>query len=154
MESGYVPKESTRSYWRGDESETVKICKSSSNETCEVVVIGAGMSGVSCAAHLAKNGVDVILVDARKMICDGATGRNGGFVHAHGFNMLPLMLRKRSFFDAYGLIRVEQVGREVIREITRDRNINCDLWSNKRIAIPVCTNPRTITNCKIINFFI
>ena len=43
----------------------------------DVVVIGGGFTGLSAAAHLAKAGVDVALIEAHRF-GDGASGRNGG----------------------------------------------------------------------------
>ncbi|WP_353642432.1 FAD-binding oxidoreductase [Mesorhizobium sp. WSM2239] len=43
----------------------------------DVVIIGGGFTGLSAAAHLAKSGVDVVLIDASRF-GDGASGRNGG----------------------------------------------------------------------------
>jgi gamma-glutamylputrescine oxidase len=43
----------------------------------DVVVVGGGFTGLSAAAHLAKAGVDVTLIDANRF-GDGASGRNGG----------------------------------------------------------------------------
>lgn len=42
-----------------------------------VAVIGGGFTGLQAAYHLAKGGVDVILIDAYRL-GDGASGRNGG----------------------------------------------------------------------------
>eukprot|EP00939_MAST-03C_sp_MAST-3C-sp1_P001754 g1754.t1 len=131
MSKKWVPTYPTRPFWREDEYVDQDATSSSISEAhCDVVVIGAGMSGVSCAFHLAQEGVDVVLVDARKTLCDGATGRNGGFVHAHGFDMIPLMLRKRSFSDAYGLVRLERAGRALIRDLVREHKIGCDLYQD------------------------
>ena len=48
----------------------------------EVVVIGAGIMGLSIAYHLARLGVrDVTVVD-KSYLCGGASGRNGGGVRA------------------------------------------------------------------------
>jgi glycine/D-amino acid oxidase-like deaminating enzyme len=44
----------------------------------EVVVVGGGITGVSCALALARAGVGVALHEART-IAGGASGRNGGF---------------------------------------------------------------------------
>src|SRR5262245_64754881 len=44
----------------------------------EVVVVGGGVTGCSCASTLAEHGVRVRLVEARE-IAAGASGRNGGF---------------------------------------------------------------------------
>jgi gamma-glutamylputrescine oxidase len=43
----------------------------------DVVIVGGGFTGLSAAAHLARAGVDVVLVEAHRF-GDGASGRNGG----------------------------------------------------------------------------
>jgi glycine/D-amino acid oxidase-like deaminating enzyme len=46
--------------------------------SASVVVIGAGLSGVSTVYWLTKSGcTDVVLLESRH-VCSGATGRNGG----------------------------------------------------------------------------
>ncbi|KUM27336.1 oxidoreductase [Mesorhizobium loti] len=47
------------------------------DRTCDVVIIGGGFTGLSAAAHLAKTGTNVVLIDAYRF-GDGASGRNGG----------------------------------------------------------------------------
>jgi gamma-glutamylputrescine oxidase len=43
----------------------------------DVVIVGGGFTGLSAAAHLAKSGADVALIEAHRF-GDGASGRNGG----------------------------------------------------------------------------
>ena len=45
----------------------------------DVAIVGGGFTGVATALELAEGGVDVVLLEARR-IGDGATGRNGGQV--------------------------------------------------------------------------
>ncbi|MFB9984233.1 NAD(P)/FAD-dependent oxidoreductase [Mesorhizobium kowhaii] len=47
------------------------------DRTCDVVIIGGGFTGLSAAAHLAKAGTNVALIEAHRF-GDGASGRNGG----------------------------------------------------------------------------
>jgi gamma-glutamylputrescine oxidase len=47
----------------------------------EACVIGAGSGGLSCALHLARHGIDTVLVE-RGTVAGGASGRNGGFLIA------------------------------------------------------------------------
>ena len=47
------------------------------DRVCDVVIVGGGFTGLSAAAHLAKAGADVVLVEAHRF-GDGASGRNGG----------------------------------------------------------------------------
>ncbi len=46
---------------------------------CDVCVVGGGYTGLSTALHLAKQGFDVILLEAQR-VGFGASGRNGGQV--------------------------------------------------------------------------
>lgn len=47
------------------------------DRACDVVIIGGGFTGLSAAAHLAKAGSNVVLIEAYRF-GDGASGRNGG----------------------------------------------------------------------------
>jgi sarcosine oxidase subunit beta len=48
----------------------------------DVLVIGAGIMGLSVAYHLAERGVRNVTVVDRSYLCGGASGRNGGGVRA------------------------------------------------------------------------
>src|ERR1019366_352465 len=47
----------------------------------QVVIIGAGYTGLSAALHLCESGIDVVVVDAAEL-GEGASGLNGGQVIA------------------------------------------------------------------------
>lgn len=47
------------------------------DRSADVVIVGGGYTGLSAATHLAKAGVDVVLIE-RHRFGDGASGRNGG----------------------------------------------------------------------------
>lgn len=47
------------------------------SQTVDVAIVGGGFTGLSAAAHLAKAGADVVLLEAHRL-GDGASGRNGG----------------------------------------------------------------------------
>jgi glycine/D-amino acid oxidase-like deaminating enzyme len=67
---------STTSLWLKEPHD--RLPRSPSEERAEVVVIGGGVTGCSCALTLAERGVRVRLHEARE-IAGGASGRNGGF---------------------------------------------------------------------------
>lgn len=48
------------------------------NLSCDIAIIGAGFTGLSAALHLARDGADIIVLDAQTPGW-GASGRNGGF---------------------------------------------------------------------------
>jgi gamma-glutamylputrescine oxidase len=49
----------------------------------EACVIGAGVSGLSCARELARRGLETVVLEGRT-VASGASGRNGGFLLAGG----------------------------------------------------------------------
>ena len=67
---------STTSLWLKEPHDGLP--RSRSEGRAEVVVIGGGVTGCSCALTLAERGVHVRLYEARQ-IAGGASGRNGGF---------------------------------------------------------------------------
>jgi glycine/D-amino acid oxidase-like deaminating enzyme len=58
--------------------EPTRPVESGSQGKVDVAIIGAGITGVSCALELARSGLSVRVHDARG-IAEGASGRNGGF---------------------------------------------------------------------------
>jgi sarcosine oxidase subunit beta len=51
-------------------------------DRADVVIVGAGIMGLSIAYHLAARGVTRVTVIDRSYLCGGASGRNGGGVRA------------------------------------------------------------------------
>jgi len=65
--------------WRATAGPKPGFGRLEQNAEAEVVVIGGGFTGLSAALHLARRGIDVLLLEARE-IGWGASGRNAGFV--------------------------------------------------------------------------
>lgn len=62
----------------------------------DVVVVGAGIMGLSIAYHLARKGVTNITVVDRTYLCGGASGRNGGGVRAQWSSEANVRLMQES----------------------------------------------------------
>ena len=75
----YDPAVAAVPLWQDDPYEE-RAPLSGDRET-DVLVIGAGIAGLSCAWHLAERGVDCTVVEA-STAAGGASGRNGGFLVA------------------------------------------------------------------------
>ncbi len=61
-----------------------------------VVVLGAGIVGLSTAWHLTQRGITDVLVIDRAYLCGGASGRNGGGVRAQFSNASTIQLMQES----------------------------------------------------------
>ncbi len=70
----------------------------------KVVVVGGGIVGAATAYFLARDGIDVTLVEA-EILAHGASGRNPGFVWLHGRNPgfpLEISLAGRALYSGSG----------------------------------------------------
>ena len=65
-------------------------------DRAEVVVIGAGIMGLSIAYHLARLGVRDVLVLDKSYLCGGASGRNGGGIRAQWSSEANIRLMQES----------------------------------------------------------
>jgi sarcosine oxidase, subunit beta len=65
-------------------------------DQADVVVVGAGIMGLSIAYHLASRGVTGVTVVDRGYLCGGASGRNGGGVRAQWSSEANVRLMQES----------------------------------------------------------
>ena len=79
------------------------------DQLTEIVVVGAGVIGASSAAHLARAGHRVTVVEARSGSADGSTGRSFGAVRAQWADAMNVALswesiqRLRAFPEEHGV---------------------------------------------------
>jgi gamma-glutamylputrescine oxidase len=87
-------------------------------EDCEtdVLVIGAGIAGLSCAWHLAERGVACTVVESRTA-AGGASGRNGGFLVAGAAPAHQDAIRLFGHDVALGIYRATLASEQRIYEI-------------------------------------
>ena len=81
----------TESYWLAEPAEP--LARVSRAGRPDVVVIGGGVTGCSCALTLAEGGLRVRVLETRR-IAWGASGRNGGFA-MHGLAISYRTARER-----------------------------------------------------------
>jgi cation diffusion facilitator CzcD-associated flavoprotein CzcO len=136
---------STLPYWRTELHE-IDSHRSTDQlpEECDVLIVGAGISGVSTAYHLLNNNPSppsIVLLEARE-VCSGATGRNGDFsLSLFKYNLLKIpgghLMMVWSYIDRirkeYGedaakelaLFQAKQV--YAMKEVVWREKLDCDL---------------------------
>lgn len=92
----------------------------------DVVVVGAGYSGLSTALHLIEKGHQVAIVEGAR-VGWGASGRNGGQI-VNGLNASLQTIRRRYGQDTATFVAgLVQEGGQIIRERVATYSIDCDL---------------------------
>jgi glycine/D-amino acid oxidase-like deaminating enzyme len=108
--------------------------------TADVVVIGAGFTGLSAALHLAQDGVDVMVLDAVHPGW-GASGRNGGFCCLGGAKASSADIARRFGQDGLmGWRRAEQDAVALVAGLLQTHGIDADTHSQGETIL--AHNPR------------
>lgn len=97
--------------------------------TADVVIIGAGFTGLSAALHLAQDGVDVVVLDSMYPGW-GASGRNGGFCCLGGAKASSAALAHRFGQDALtGWRQAERDAVALVARLLQENDIAADTHS-------------------------
>ncbi|WP_299728652.1 FAD-binding oxidoreductase [uncultured Tateyamaria sp.] len=97
--------------------------------SCDVVIIGAGFTGLSAAYHLARAGASVVVVDANS-VGWGASGRNGGFCCLGGGKASDAALDRRVGRDARLEWRAaEKAAVELVESLVSELDLDVDRHS-------------------------
>ncbi|TVY78531.1 Gamma-glutamylputrescine oxidoreductase [Lachnellula suecica] len=94
---------------------------------CDVLIIGAGLSGVSTAYHLLSDNPSppsIVLLEARE-ICSGATGRNGGHLLSPHSYVDPVV-REHGVDAARELALFQRDQIYAMKGIAEKENLDCD----------------------------
>tara|TARA_Y100000590_G_scaffold462181_1_gene625649 strand:- start:11000 stop:12325 length:1326 start_codon:yes stop_codon:yes gene_type:complete len=117
-ELGSFYKSSIKSFQKADILEN--------NFNTDICVIGGGLTGISSALHLAKNGYSVALFEARK-IGWGASGRNGGQLGIGMRKDQRTIEKKLGFNHAKELWNIGLEAVDVSKKLISDYKIDCNL---------------------------
>lgn len=101
----------------------------------DVAIIGAGFTGLSAALHLARAGVSVTVLDAKR-IGWGASGRNGGFCCLGGSMASDSTLDRRfGPEERVAFRRSELAAIQVVEGIIQDCEIEVDRHSSGETSL-------------------
>ncbi len=91
----------------------------------DVVVVGGGYTGLSAAYHLAKQGAEVVLIDAARF-GDGASGRNGGQFGTGQRTWAEDLEKEYGFERARALFGVAEEAKAHLLDFARAHEIDMD----------------------------
>jgi len=109
---------------------------------CDVAVVGAGFTGLRAALYLAERGVNVVVVDSKR-VGWGASGRSGGQVNP----LLPVA-RPEALLKAVGPVYFERLAEvslgsaDELFALVRKYQIQCDARQNGWIRVEHCEAAR------------
>jgi sarcosine oxidase len=115
------------------------------DSSCDVVIIGAGFTGLRAALHLSEAGSRVIVLDAGD-VGWGASGRNGGQVNP----MLPfntpdklMNLVGPTYFER--LTETSLNSADALFDLIRKHDINCQARQNGWLRVDHCAKARKVS---------
>jgi len=119
---------STLSYWNKTAEKTMYPALDHNIET-DILIIGGGITGVTCAYCLAQRGLGSVLIEAADL-CGGTTGNTTGKVTIqHG--IIYSNIAKKYGDEAAALYAESQSGAlNFVRELVRRESIDCQLMNN------------------------
>jgi gamma-glutamylputrescine oxidase len=94
----------------------------------DVVIVGAGFTGLSAALALADRGASVVLLDAHR-VGWGASGRNGGQVGVGQRRDQPELERMVGMDRALAAWEIGRVAAKLVRRLVMRHGIDCGLRS-------------------------
>lgn len=121
--------ERINNYYSATSNNSETYSELSGEHTADVVVIGAGSTGINTCLELAERGYKVALVEANR-IGWGASGRNGGQVTGSlsGDAAISKQLTRMIGVDAKDIMHMLRWhGHKIIRQRIERYNIDCDL---------------------------
>ncbi len=111
-------------YWWEDQPKYIE--SSDLPKDTDVVIVGAGFTGLSAAITLAKSGVSVVVFDSEELGF-GASTRNGGMLGS-GHKVSPQEAEKKYGLEIAGKIHKEaNASLAFTTDLIKENNIDCDL---------------------------
>ena len=93
--------------------------------SCDVVVVGGGMAGLSAAQHFAHAGSKVVLIE-KNFIGSGATGKSSGFITPDSELSLDDIAKTSGFDEAKKIWNFINSGVDFIRNNITTHSLQCD----------------------------
>jgi gamma-glutamylputrescine oxidase len=95
-------------------------------QSCDIAIIGGGLTGVTAALHLAENGYEVVLLEAG-MIGRGGSGRNGGHLCQGWPNDFHHISKQLNPHDASLAWKAGMAAVDMVSARIKKHKIDCDV---------------------------
>lgn len=117
-------KEKPNSYWI-DSTEKTNFPKLSEEISVDVAIIGGGMVGITCAFYLKKEGLDVCIIEGKRIL-EGVTGHTTAKITAQHHLIYDSLIRNFGKEKAKQYADANLWAIEEIDNIINENKVNCD----------------------------
>ncbi len=129
MEINKYIKKTKPSYYKANQKYNIPVKELNKDVECDICIIGAGLTGLSCALELANLGYKKVIVLEAETVVSGASGVNGGQV-LNGYNCsFDHFEHKFGKKKAYQLWQIAHQGLNLIKDNIDKYKIDCE-WEN------------------------
>jgi glycine/D-amino acid oxidase-like deaminating enzyme len=121
-------------YWRNGLAAGTSDLKGHIQNRTQILIVGGGYTGLSAAQHLARNGVQVTVVDQEAGPGMGASGRNGGML------LSGYPLDCTSLLQHFGPDRAQELfalslrAIDGVKQLIQEGDIACDFVPTKHVT--------------------
>ncbi|WP_241649966.1 NAD(P)/FAD-dependent oxidoreductase [Rosenbergiella collisarenosi] len=113
------------SFWQQTAPRFTGECQQPLPQTADVVVIGGGFSGISAARNLAKQGIDVVVLES-DVVMSQASARNGGHCNSGVAQNFANLVASKGLEKATEFYRAYDDAVSYVQSVITEEGIDCD----------------------------
>ncbi len=113
------------SFWQANAPVFKGAAQSPLPERADVVIIGGGFSGISAARSLAKQGIDVVVLEKNSIMSE-ASARNGGHCNSGIAKSFADLVARKGLEKASEMYRAYDSAVNYVSGIVKEEDIACD----------------------------
>ena len=119
--------------------KSLKLPKLEKNIDCDILIIGGGLAGISCAFNLKNSNKNIVLIDKDEIGMGISSNTTGKLTYLQGLTYHKLEM-VHGFDNALKYLNSQKDAIKMVKENIKKYNINCDLIESPSITF---TNDET-----------